>query len=186
MAIENPLLDKLNRSFSLELPEATSIDGYLDKILPDLKPHSEDLREVQFFLKKRWLEVSDKPDFHESVLHIFKEEGEYLLSIDGNIDEGTWETLDGSNTLILDMGDKELYDLAFLNSDFLVLKKHGNQKRLGRNKYRLFGLEKKVKGLVWRDVIEAMYNLHRGNNQYMVMIAFMLVIIALLALFSLS
>jgi len=189
MAIDNPLLDKFNRTLSLELPEAQSIDAYLDMILPDIRMHSEDLREREFYIDTRWLEISDKDDFHESVLHIFRDEDEYLLSIDGNINTGVWRTLPKSNTIIIDQMDgevvitSELFDLAFLNKDFFVLKKHGDQKRIGKTKYRLLGREAHVKKFVWRDAIESLYNLHRNNSQYVgVMVAVAIVVLVLILL----
>jgi len=190
MAIDNQFLDKFTRTFSLELPPATSIDQYLDLILPEIKGHSDDLREREVYLDTRWLEISDKDDFHESILHIFREENEYLLSIDGNIHTGVWRTLPKSNTLIIDQMDgenlikSELYDLAFLNKDFFVLKKHGDQKRIGRNKYKFFGREAHVKKLVWRDAIESMYNLHRNNSEYFGWVIVVVVLVVLLIAFS--
>jgi len=190
MAIDNPLLEKFNRTFSLELPPATSIDQYLDLILPEIKAHSEDLRERDVYLDTRWMEISDKDDFHESILHIFREENEYLLSIDGNINTGVWRTLPKSNTLIIDQMDgetlikSELYDLAFLNKDFFVLKKHGDQKRIGKNKYKFLGREKHVKKLVWRDAIESMYNLHRNNSSYFTWVIVVAVMVILLIVLS--
>ena len=142
MAIDNPLLEKFTRTFSLELPPATSIDQYLDLILPEMKAHSEDLRERDTYIDTRWLEISDKDDFHEKILHIFRDENEYLYSLDGNITTGVWNVLP-KNTLIIDQMEgeeklkSELYDLAFLNKDFFVLKKHGDQQRIGKPKYKL-------------------------------------------------
>lgn len=190
MAIDNPFLEKFTRTFSLELPPATSIDQYLDQILPEIKAHSEDLREREVYLDTRWLEISDKDDFHESILHIFREEEEYLLSIDGNINTGVWRTLPKSNTLIIDQMEgetlikSELYDLAFLNKDFFVLKKHGDQTRIGRNKYKFLGREAHVKKLVWRDAIESMYNLHRNNSQYFTWVVVVVLMVMLLIMFS--
>jgi len=120
MAIDNnKLLGNLTKPFSLELMEHETMDAYLDDIIPNVKPWSEDLRETEFYLDTRWLEIKDSDDFLETVLHIFRPEHEYLLSIDGNITKGIWRVLEKSNTLIVELGadetviKSELYDPLF-------------------------------------------------------------------------
>ena len=127
--VEIKAIDSLFRSFSVELPAFQKMDQYLDFILPKVRPWSEDLYEQQYYLNTRWLEIRDDNQFHEAILHIFQEEGAYMRSVDGNISQGTWQLLPRSNTLILNrvvedtVVQSELFDLAFLNSDFFVLKK---------------------------------------------------------------
>jgi len=143
MALESSFINALTRSFSLELPVMESMDEYLDIIIPLVRHWGEDLYEEEYYMDVRWLEIRDGDSFHESVLHIFRPENEYLHSIDGNIHRGMWRRLENnsSNTLIMDQTSggavvkSELYDLAFLNKDFFVLKKHGDQQRKGFKKY---------------------------------------------------
>ena len=190
MAVENQLLDKLFRSFSVELPVHDTMDQYLDEIIPLVRPWGEDLREEEFYLDTRWLEIRDSDDFHESILHIFRADEEYLQSIDGNIYKGAWRRLPKSNTLIIDqMADgeaikSELYDLAFMNSDFFILKKHGNQSRIGKRKYFIMGREKLVRGLEWRDVMELLFNRYRNNSQFIILVTFGVILIALFIVYS--
>ena len=191
MAIENPFLDKVSRSFSVELPKLDTMDAYLDHIIPLIKDWGEDLREEEFYLDTRWLEIRDTDDFHESVLHIFRDEEEYLLSTDGNISKGVWRRLPKSNTLIIEQVEderivkSELFDLAFMNKDFFILKKHGDQKRINKNKYHVMGRERHVKGLEWRDVMEPMFNLYRSNSQFIVIVGVALFVVAVIIVFSL-
>ncbi|MFK7808746.1 MAG: hypothetical protein AB8F74_13165 [Saprospiraceae bacterium] len=188
---DNKLIGNITKPFSLELKEHESMDDYVDEILPNIKPWSEDLREEEFYLDTRWLEVRDADDFLEKVLHIFRPENEYLHSIDGNISKGDWKVLDKSNTLIIEMEaggaiiKSELFDLAFLNKDFFILKKHGNQKRKGRQKYLVLGREAVVKNLEWRQVMDKLFSNYKNNSQFLVFMAVIALIIAAVLAFSL-
>jgi len=190
MAIENKFLDSITKPFNLELPEADTMDQYLDFIIPAVRPWSEDLREEEFYLDTRWLEVRDNDDSLESVLYIFRSEEEMLISIDGNISRGVWRRLDKSNTLIIEQTvdgsivKSELFDLAFMNKDFFILLKHGDQKRKGKNKYFVLGRENVVKKLEWREVMEKLFNSYRNNSQFMTMSAVIVLIIVAFILFS--
>lgn len=208
--MNNPL-DRIEDSFELEIPARESMDDYMDTILPQIRQFSEDLREQKFYSMpggKPWIEIRDDPGFQESVLHFFNEGGEYLQSVDGNVTRGRWRLLDGTNKIIIEQGggkgsggdnkgkdgghqgggDKEpsrseLFELAFLNLHFFVLKKHGDQQRKGRKKYMVMAFEPAVKGLKWKDVIELMYNEYRshwGTFQYLMLAAIVLVIIVIL------
>lgn len=170
--------------FNVELPKSSSMDEYLDFILTKIHPMSEDLDETEYWLDTRWLEIRDDLNFHETVLHIFREKGEYLVSIDGNISKGTWKRLEG-NTLILEHGKKhELYDLAFLNDSFFVLKKHGDQARKGQAKYFVIGKEEEVQELEWRDSMELLFNVYRSNNSWLTVLAVVVAIIAIIVVLS--
>ena len=195
MALDNKLLGSIAKPFSLELKEHESMDEYLDEIIPNVKPWSEDLREEEFYLDTRWLEIKDDDDFLETVLHIFRREEDnflYLLSIDGNITKGEWKRLDKSNTLIIELTTEsgtvvksELYDLAFLNKDFFILKKHGDQQRKGKRKYVVLCRESIVKDLEWRDIMEKLFNNYRNNSQFLFFMAVIVLIVIAVLAFSL-
>lgn len=190
MAIENQFVDSLFRSFSLELPVLDSMDEYLDLIIPMVSPWGEDLYEEEYYLDTRWLEVRDEDTFHESVLHIFREENEYLNSIDGNIHKGKWRKLEKSNTLIIEQTagttvvKSELYDLAFLNKDFFILRKHGDQQRKGFKKYFVLGRESFIRDLEWRDVVELLFNRYRNNRRWIFFVTFLIIVVGIVVFFS--
>lgn len=183
--MEGRLLDKIARSFSLEMPEFKKMDQYLDFIIPLIQPWSEDLREQEFYLDTRWLEIRDDPNFHDSILHIFRAKGEYLISVDGNISKGGWRTLLDTNTLILDSsGKSELYDLAFLNSNFFILQKHGNQERKGMRKYFVIGKESYISELEWQEIMDLLFNHYRDNSKFISFVIIAVVVAAIAIAFS--
>lgn len=170
------------------MPEALqSMDEYLGWILPRVTPWSEDLRESAFFLNTRWLEITDQDDQQEALLHIFLEDGRYLYSIDGNIIEGQWMVLEGSNTFICEQGNKskELFDLAFLNRDFFILKKHGDQARRNKPGYLVLGREPAVSRLTWRESMELLLNVWRNSPSYLLYVVIVGAAIAIILAFSL-
>jgi len=184
--MDQPKIQEIQRMFEGELPPNSSMDEYLDYILTQIRPVSEDLREVEFWLNKRWMEIREDLDFHEAVLHMFMEDGSYLISVDGNISAGAWGFLGGANSLNLQHGGRnELYDLAFLNDDFLILKKHGDQQRKGKKKYFILGRETSVRNLEWRDSLELLFNVYRNNSRWTTYVAAVLILIAIIIVLSL-
>lgn len=179
-------LDKLTSLMEIEAPSFSTLDEALDKILPQVRSNSEDLREEKFYLGKRWKEFRDTDDFVESVLHFYNGGGEYLVSIDGNIAKGSWRYLSEANCLLLEMGKShELYDLAFMNDDFFILKKHGDQLRKGQKKYFVMANEGSMGGLDWRNLMESLFNIYRANAKNTMMTIFFLVLAGLLVALSL-
>ncbi len=182
--MENPL-DRIEDTFEVNLPvpQDNSLEGYLEATLMDLHKYSEDLRETEYYVSpggKPWMEITDDPNVQESILHFFNEGGEYLLSVEGNVTKGKWRLLDGSNKLIIERGQhlSELYELAFLNRYFFVLRKHGSHRKKG--KYLFLGYEPVAQGLRWRDAVDMMYDTYRSNQKaftYAVMVVVVLAVI---------
>jgi hypothetical protein len=160
----------IGRVISPELPrDLGTFDQHLDFILPKIVQYSEDIREGEHWLGKRWREVRDDEGFHEVLLHIFNPGGEYLISIDGNLMKGSWKPLQQDNSLIIEIGGRsELFDLQFLNGDFFVLAKHGDQARKGQRRYFLLAYEPITYGkhgdLDWRNLMERLFNIWRENS----------------------
>jgi hypothetical protein len=185
--MENRFLDKVNRELELELPEFERMDDHLDYILGQIYKWSEDLYEEENYVSQRWLEVREDNNFYESVLHIFNPNGEYMISIDGNIQKGSWRFLAENNTFITEiLGKSELYDLAFLNQDFFILMKHGDQHRKGQRKYFLMGREGMVAGLTWREVMEILFNIYRDSSRFLLIVFAVVVVVGIILAFSLS
>lgn len=198
--MDNPLQD-IDKTFELDLPEQESLDAYLDQMLPNIRHLSEDLRESNFYVLeggKPWLEIRDDPGFQETVVHFFNDGGEYLQSVDGNVSRGRWRLLDQTNKIIIEQGGSsggkggepnrsEMYELAFLNAQFFILKKHGDQSRKGKKKYFFMGYEGTVRGLKWLDCVELLFNEYRNQwsnfNTIVVVAVVILVILFFLSYF---
>lgn len=191
------LLNWLAKSMSTELPEHDTMDDYIDYLLDFVRPYSEDLDERDFFLEKRWLEISDRDDDTNIVMHVFKPDfspdglgsGEmtYMRVVNGNVSMGVWSSIKDTNTMLLKEGGRfELFDMAFMNGDFIILKKHRNQHTpiLG-SKYMFFAREGMVKSgdsvMPWLDILEILFNVYRQNNFYIIMVG-LLIIIAIFVL----
>lgn len=63
------LLDTVGQAFRAELPEFSSMDEYLDFLIPKVRPWGEDLREEKHYVNRAWLEFQDDDQFHDIVLH---------------------------------------------------------------------------------------------------------------------
>jgi hypothetical protein len=179
--MESRFLDKLTSSFELELPrDLETLDQFVEYIVPKIQPWSEDLKEEKFYVGKRWKEISSADTFHETVLHMFMPGGEYMLSVDGDITKGLWRYLPETNTFILEYANKsQLFDLSFLNGDFFILQKHGDQARKGKQKYFVYAEEGMLnkKKLDWRATMEELYNVYRENSKFSLWVMLLLLFV---------
>jgi hypothetical protein len=92
-----------------------------------------------------------------------------MLSIDGNLMKGTWRQLGEYNSLVVEIsGKNELFDLRFMNAEFIVLTKHGDQGRKGLRRYFVMMHEPISRhngvDLDWRNVMEKLFNVWRENS----------------------
>lgn len=177
-ALENKFLEKISKALSTEFPNSKTMDDYLDQLLPKVRAIGEDLREDNFYLNKPWLEFQDSEKFHDTVLHFFNEGGEYLKSVNGDISSGSWRYLDKSNKMMI---EDELFDLAYLDGEFFILAKHGDQKRLKKKKYFVMVVEPVGRKLEWLNVVEKLYSKYRGSSNFYYFLAVMIVLIMILA-----
>ncbi|MBK7335270.1 MAG: hypothetical protein IPJ00_03540 [Saprospirales bacterium] len=178
-------LETILRSLNVELPLRDNLDDYIDIIVPEIRKWGEDLSEMNYYSSKGgkpWPEVRDEDNFHNTIVHFFNEGGEYLRSTDGNVIKGQWRLLEGTNKMIIDLGGglSELYELAYLDSYFFILKKHGDQKRA--RKYFAMGFEPYIKGLEWRDYVEELFNTYRRKHRTYQLITGAVVILIIIVL----
>ncbi|MBT8220787.1 MAG: hypothetical protein KJP00_13240 [Bacteroidia bacterium] len=172
-----------------ELQIHSASNSYLDdlyeelgRILAEIRPWSEDLYESEYYFEKRWLEVRNSNE--AIILHIFRSDGEYLESTNGNILTGKWSILENSNTMILECptisgkAEKTLYDLSFLNKDFFILKKHGTHKS-----FLVLGRDQLVSGMNLEEVIDLISAQYSNNKSWIKVLFVIVLVVALFFLF---
>jgi hypothetical protein len=182
----NPtLLDLIGQAFSTELPDLDSMDEYLDFILPKIRHLGEDLYEEAHYVSRPWLEFQDKDSFKDVVLHFFNPEGEYLVSVNGDVESGRWRYLESSNKFLIEHKDAHLFDLAYMDRNFFILRKHGEPERFGKAKYFVLAHEGIAKRLEWKDVMALLYDSYRSNNRfYFILTLIVLFLIATIMVWS--
>lgn len=184
--MESKFLDKMAKPFSEKMPTADSLDTYLDKLLKEARAHSEDLREAKFYVARPWVEVRDDETFHDTILHYFNPNNEYIKTTNGNSKTGVWRIIEGSNKLMIyekKDGDAEMFELAFLDDQFFILTKHGDQKRIGGRKYFMMLFEPVAKKYVWREAIELLYTKYQSSNSFYFIIAIIFILLILIVYF---
>lgn len=187
MGAINDFINSFDVEVEMPMPKDKTLDGYVNAILNHIRPFSEDLREQQFYTNKAWMEIRDDERFHDVILHFFNDGGKYMIVTNGDIRNGNWKYMSSANKLILSAGKgSEMYDLAYMDKNFFILKKHGEHKKFGRREYRLFAFEPVGRKLEWRDMMEMMFNQYRTkDNNYVSLMIIVIVIVAIIIMFSL-
>lgn len=177
-------LSNLLSSTNDDLPEFSNLAEGIGFLMRYLRPYSEGLVDYEFYLKKRWMEVRDDVEFQEAVLHVFKEQGEYLHIIDGDVTKGSWEH-DLRGIILQFAGEHELFELVFLNENFFILKKHGNHDSKGyKSPYLFLASEKLAKNAEWPELLAIMYEFYKSNSNYKAIVFVVLLLILVIALLS--
>lgn len=186
------LISRIFTSMNNDLPKFDNLDQGVDFLMKYLRGFSDGLDEYDKYVNKRWLEARTDIKFHESVLHIFEEDGNYLRIIDGDIYSGGWEHR--HNGFIKQINkSNELFELVFLNDSFFIIKKYGDHsaKKNHQQKYFFLVTERQVKILrgklrrdpEWPDILEEMYLIYKNNTNYtMIVVTFFFIIIVILLL----
>lgn len=168
--LSSETLEKIASDYQGRLPEFPAMEDYLEVLLPSLRHHSEDLNETEFFLEKPWKEVTDEEGVFQSILHFFNTESEYLKSIEGNVLKGSWRQMPkGSNKLLIEINENnqviksELYDLVYLDEDFMILKKNVAGTQQQSKKFLFLAFETTHGNASWKDAIEKLYLSYKGG-----------------------
>ena len=182
--MDGKFLEKITQAIGDEMPYAESMDEYLKAIIPQVRQYGEDLREQKFYVGKPWLEISDDEKFHHVILHFFNEGGEYLRSVDGDVSSGNWRFMASANKFLINGrgSDPELFDLAFLDGEYFILKKHGGQWKKGRRTYFVLMYEPVGSRLEWRDAMIKLYKKTQNFNSFYTMLAIIILLIIAIVL----
>ncbi len=160
----------------------------LDQVLAVIRHHSEDLFDLDrgpLFIGTHYLELQDDVNAHQTQWHLFKETGEYLMAKNGEIETGEWENAE-ENKIIIGRNTRTgiLYELAFLDEDFFILARHGNNRGAGK-KYFMLVREPLAKQLEWHEAITYLFDKYRNSNNFIITVAIIvMLIIAIVLLLS--
>lgn len=167
--MEDRLLDKIAEPFNLNLPEYESMEVMIDSLLPVVGRFSDPslMDEDAPIYKVDWVKMSDIPGVKVVSLHTFMaNSGEVRISNDGKMDAMSFKVLSAKRVIVGQSVHREavLYELAFMDNDFLILKRHGNEANFPRNtKYLFYCREAIGTRLEWNEALEQMGDKYRNN-----------------------
>lgn len=184
--MEDRLLDKIAEPFNLQLPEYESMEAMIDGVLPAVVKFSEpDLAaEDSPLYTVGWVRMTDRPGATAVELYDFQgyDRGEIRVTRDGAVDGLAYEVTQHGRRIIIGqsiMRDSFLYELAFIDADFLILRRHGNAANM-QHRYLFFCREAIGTRLTWDEALERMVDKYR-NSQFP-LLAVGLFVAALIAL----
>lgn len=184
--MEDRLLDKIAEPFNLQLPEYESMEAMIDGILPAVSRFSEPDVEDQDspLYTVNWVKMTDRPGATEVELYKFMdyERGEIRVTRDGAVGAMAYQVEENGRRIIIGqsvMRDSFLYELAFIDEDFLIFNRHGNAANM-QHRYLFFCREAIGTRLTWNEALERLVDKYR-NSQFP-FLAVGLVVAALIAL----
>lgn len=111
---------------------------YLSDIIPKIQKYSERLDNHTLLTNQHWVLIDNIET--KKTVYIFRTNGELLISLNGKISKGHWESL-GNNSFLIEIGeDCYLYKQGFFDKNILALKIDGI------NEYSLLVNETKFDG----------------------------------------
>lgn len=177
------LLDKIADPFNVRLPEYQSIEEMIDEILPAVKQYSEGNLEDEEapMYKINWVKMSDEPGYNTISLHEFNAgSGEIVIANDGAMTSSFFRVLTAKRVVIGDSMYRNsfMYDLAFMDNDFLIFKRHGNPANIRNKKYLLYCSEPVGTRLTWDEALEKLVEKYRDNQMPWMLILIIVAVVA--------
>ena len=180
--MDDRLLDKLAEPFNLKLPEYTSMHEMIEEIIPVVKQYSEPelADEDSPLYETSWVRMTDNPGDNVVQLHTFNRTGEISIANDGAMDSLSHKIVERKRIIIGQSlyRDSFLYELAFMDNDFLILKRHGNDANFS-NKYLFYCVEHIGTRLTWDEALEKLVAKYRNNAMPWGMILIILLVLLL-------
>lgn len=178
--MDDRLLDRIAEPFNVNLPEYQSMEEMIDSVLPVVKKFSETSLEDEDspLFKVNWIRMSDKPGYNRISMHSFTERGEISIANDGEMESSSFEILNAKRIVIgaSKYRDSFLYELAFLDNDFLIFKQHGNPANI-KTRYLFFCSEPIGTRLTWDEALEKLIGKYRDNQMPWVLILIIIVLV---------
>ena len=167
--MEDRLLDKIAEPFNLNLPEYASMEEMIDNLLPVVGRYSDAslADENAAIYKVDWVKMTDVPGVKVVSLHTFMaNSGEVRIANDGKMDAMSFKVLNAKRVIVGQSIHREayLYELAFMDNDFLILKRHGNEANFQSGKYLFYCREAIGTRLEWHEALEQIADKYRNNN----------------------
>ncbi|CAH0999924.1 hypothetical protein LEM8419_01170 [Neolewinella maritima] len=183
--MEDRLLDKIAEPFNLQLPEYATLEAMIDGVLPAVATFSERnlLEEGAPLYTTNWVKMTDRPGATAVELYRFQgfERGEIRVVTDGVVSAQAYEVEESGDRIIIGqsiMRDSFLYELAFMDADFLIFQRHGNKANI-THRYLFFCREAIGTRLTWNEALERLVDKYR-NSQFP-LLAVGLIVAALIA-----
>lgn len=96
---------------------------YLSDIIPKIQKYSEKLDNLTLLTNQHWVLIDNIEN--NKTVYIFRTNGELLISLNGKISKGNWESL-GNNSFLIEKGENSyLYKHGFFDKNILALKIDG-------------------------------------------------------------
>ena len=97
---------------------------YLESILPKILSYSNKLDKLTLLLNEPWVVTGEES---AKTKLIFKNDGEVIMSENGNVQFGKWELLNRASSILIKYEKSaKLYNHAFFDESILVLKLDGS------------------------------------------------------------
>lgn len=183
--MEDRLLDKIAEPFNLHLPEYESLNAMIDGVLPSVARFSElKIDDDSPLYANEWVLMSDRIGTLSVIMYRFqgREHGEIRVVTDGEVSVKAYEVEESGKRIIVGQSilrDSYLYELSFIDDDFLILRRHGNAANI-RDPYLFFCREAIGTRLTWNEALERLVDKYR-NSQFPLLIVG-LIIAAVVAL----
>ncbi|MEM9529067.1 MAG: hypothetical protein AAGA31_20825, partial [Bacteroidota bacterium] len=168
-------------------PDDAAMEQMSDEVLPADKTFSEPSLEEEDapLFKVNWVKMSDRPGDTVLSLHSFSPTGEISIANDGKMEAQSFSIVNSKRIIIGQSmyRDSFLYELAFMDNDFLILKRHGNEANI-KNKYLMYCSEPIGTRLTWDEALEKLVSKYRDNQMpWLPILIVLLVILAVIIYF---
>lgn len=180
--MDDRLLDRIAEPFNVSISEEyESIEEMADAILPKVKqfslPSLEDPESPLF--KTNWILMNDTPGDNKVRMHSFDMKGEIAISIDGEMSSSYFDIVTSKRIIIgaSRYRDSYLYELAFMDNDFLLLLRHGNRANI-KTPYLFYCSEPIGRRLTWDEALEKLVGKYRDNQMPWLLILGVLLLVA--------